>query len=403
MTSTCSRDQELTEFTDNPERLVRERRRRSRMADTDTNAAIDIHGDNNDAETIQQDEGIGQPRDTQGRNRILEMYLPDLENTPLSEAVERGIQWQNNDEILVECPKLKNFYGADTLLVDKVSGACALFIGGEREDFALPCSLNKYPDTLLASILEADVKQWTMPKDLPGEIYTNIISEPISQRGLEGRLDAYAELCAMYAKNQIALQYAQLLPEHEKHREISKYTIKGRKIGTRMDELIAVFITDNTLRKTGGMRGYPIPTINPINKDINTKEQALRYESEAYKEVQEIMEIAYPPDNTATAATQHSDRLGRSTPMKGLTTNTVATMSISRPGRELPQRAPSPSFTMNTLATTPLDHLCHETTGRAPSPAFGVPGEDSQNPLTVRTSNDGPNNPFVVPTLATSR
>ena len=51
-----------------------------------------------------------------------EMYLPDLDNTPLSQALKNGLDWGMEDEVMVECPKLKQYFRVDTLLVQRTSG-----------------------------------------------------------------------------------------------------------------------------------------------------------------------------------------------------------------------------------------------------------------------------------------
>ena len=51
-----------------------------------------------------------------------EMYLPDLDNTPLSQALKNGLDWGMEDEVMVECPKLKQYFGVDTLLIQRISG-----------------------------------------------------------------------------------------------------------------------------------------------------------------------------------------------------------------------------------------------------------------------------------------
>ena len=33
------------------------------------------------------------------------MYLPDLDNTPLSQALKNGLDWGVEDKVMVECPK----------------------------------------------------------------------------------------------------------------------------------------------------------------------------------------------------------------------------------------------------------------------------------------------------------
>ena len=50
-----------------------------------------------------------------------EMYLPDQDNTPLSQALKNGLDWGMEDEVMVECPKLKQYFRVDTLLVQRTS------------------------------------------------------------------------------------------------------------------------------------------------------------------------------------------------------------------------------------------------------------------------------------------
>ena len=57
-----------------------------------------------------------------GRTAPTEMYPLDLDNTPLSQALKKGLDWGIEDEVMVECPKLKQYFGVDTLLVQRTSG-----------------------------------------------------------------------------------------------------------------------------------------------------------------------------------------------------------------------------------------------------------------------------------------
>ena len=204
------------------------------------------------------------------------------------------------------------------------------------------------PSNLLRKVLEADAKQCTTPKDIPGSDLPRVILEFMSKEDLSQRLEIFSALCTMYAKNEIAIQLMEVLTGEERYLQRARYALKRRRISERMYELIAIFYADNSHRETAGMRGYPIPTINPINKDITTKEQALRFEKESANEVQEIFKLAYPSRETATNPTDRQDR-----------------------GE--PTRATSPTFATN------------------------------REPLMVRTASEGPGNSFVMPTFPTNR
>ena len=69
-----------------------------------------------------------------------EMYLPDLDNTPLSQALKNGLDWGMKDEVMVECPKLKQYFGVDTLLVQRTSGRVCLHTKDEDKTFPISCS-----------------------------------------------------------------------------------------------------------------------------------------------------------------------------------------------------------------------------------------------------------------------
>ena len=128
---TRSQKPALVTFNENPECLLQA----ARMADQ------------NNSNNPQNEENRRQEDPQRETNEpVAEMYLPDLMNTPLSKATRNAMQMEDDSQILVECPLLREIYGVDTLLVDKASGECKLFTGlDEPEPFPLPCNKTKYP------------------------------------------------------------------------------------------------------------------------------------------------------------------------------------------------------------------------------------------------------------------
>ena len=104
----------MTNFTDNPEKIGRNsNRRKSRnMADAG----------NEDPQCRQPEEHQEDKTGDEDAAAPTEMYLPDLDNTPLSQALIKGLDWGMEDEVMVEFPKLKQYFGVDTLLVQRISG-----------------------------------------------------------------------------------------------------------------------------------------------------------------------------------------------------------------------------------------------------------------------------------------
>ena len=123
-----------------------------------------------------------------------EMYLPDLDNTPLSQALKNGLDWGMEDEVMVECPKLKQYFGVDTLLIQRISGQVCLHTKDEDETFPISCSKTKFPIPLLKKALEGAEQQRATPKDLPVEDWPQKIKTILGRMELDRRLDACAEL-----------------------------------------------------------------------------------------------------------------------------------------------------------------------------------------------------------------
>ena len=99
----------MTNFTDDPEKIGRNsKRRKSRnMADAGNEDPQRQHPEDHQ-EDEKGNEDVPAPT---------EMYLPDLDNTLLSQALKNGLDWGMEDEVMVECPKLKQYFRVDTFLI----------------------------------------------------------------------------------------------------------------------------------------------------------------------------------------------------------------------------------------------------------------------------------------------
>ena len=280
------------------------------------------------------------------------MYLPDLDNTPLSQALKNGLDWGMEDEVMVECPKLKQYFGVDTFLIQRISGRVHLHTKEEDESFPINCSKTKFPIPLLQKALEGAEKQRATPKDLPGEDWPQKIKTILCRMELDKRLDAYAELVGRYARNSVSLEHAHMVNRGsaDGYFEVAKYELQGRKISNRMDEILAVIIQDNAYREQAKIKTYPRPTINPINQLITSPGKADKIAEAVQREADNIMAIAFPSgtkpplatNDTTTTQTAHS--VSPTAP----TATTVTTATNRLDHRKQPRPA-SPSFTMNAI------------------------------------------------------
>ena len=120
------------------------------------------------------------------------------------------------------------------------------------------------------------------------------MDKPLCRFDLDKKLDTFVDLSGMYARNQIA----SMLPRGERYREMAKFESRVRKISNRIDELIVVFIQDNTLREVTYLPIYPLLKTNPIRQNIQTVRQVNKTEVEVQKEIECIIWIAFPPADT---------------------------------------------------------------------------------------------------------
>ena len=121
---------------------------RSRISNMGDTGAPQETGENNQFQDQDQNQG-----DTQAMPPTEEMYLPDLNNTPLSQALKNELDYGLEDEVMVECTKLKQYFRVDTFLVQRISGWIRLYTNNKVETFPISCSRTKFPPSLMDKAL----------------------------------------------------------------------------------------------------------------------------------------------------------------------------------------------------------------------------------------------------------
>ena len=89
----------MTNFTDDPEKIGRNKNRRKSRKMADAGNKDPQHQEPEEKHQEPQDDETGDV-DTAAPT---EMYLPDLNNTPLSQALKNRLNWGTEDEVMVEC------------------------------------------------------------------------------------------------------------------------------------------------------------------------------------------------------------------------------------------------------------------------------------------------------------
>ena len=367
----------MATFMDDPEKIGRNSNRRKNR-----NMAFAGNGDPQLQPEKHQEIETGDNNTT----APMEMYLPDLDNTPLSQALKNGLDRGVEDEVMVECSKLKQYFGVDTLLIQRTSGRVCLHTKDEDETFPISCLKTKFPIPLLKKALEGAEQQRAMPKDLTGEDWPWKIKTILCRMELDSRLDAYAALVGRYARNSVSLEHAHMVSRGstDAYYKVAKYEIRGRKISNRMDEILAMLMQDNAYREQAKIKTYPTPTIYPVNQLITILAEADKITERAQREADNIMAIAFPS--------------GPEPPL--VETDTVTTQAT--------QFAPASALPTITV-TTVTDHLDCGRQTRPTSPSFIInatpdnqPGPTMNPLLVVNTGQDGNTNSFIMPTLASN-
>ena len=334
----------LTNFKDNPEKIGRNsNRRKSRnMADAG----------NEDPQCQPPEEDQENEAGDNNATAPTEMYLPDLDNTPLSQALKKGLDWGVEDEVMVECPKLKQYFGVDTLLIQRTSGWVHLHTKDEDKTFPIGCLKTKFPIALLRKALEGAEQQRATPKNLPGEDWPRKLKTILSRMELDSRLDAYAALVGRYARNSVSLEHAHMVSRGstDGHYEVAKYEIRGRKISNRMDEILAMLMQDNAYREQAKFKTYPTPTINPVNQLITSPAEADKIAEAAEREADNILAIAYPsgPEPLLAEINTVTTQTAQSVPPTAPSASTVTMVTDCLDCGRQP-RPTSPAFMMNAI------------------------------------------------------
>ena len=199
-----------------------------------------------------------------------EMYLPDLKYTPLSQALKNELDYRLEDEVMVECPKLKQYFRVDTFLFQRISGWIHLYTNNKVETFPISWSRTKLPPSLLDKALRGAEKQRATPKDLPGEDLPQKLKTVLSRIELDKRLDAYADLVGRFARNLVILEHTHMVNKGtaDGYLEVAKYKLQATKISNRMDEIMAVIIQNNAYMETSTVSNIP-QTFNQPHKSNN--------------------------------------------------------------------------------------------------------------------------------------
>ena len=293
MPSTRSNNDIPTDPVEDPEGILRRENRVRRnnqrdMADPQENNVVPNEGEGDD--NLWDREVYTGP--------IPNLYMPDLNNTRLQDAVTRGMVLNtNNTEYLILCPALKRYIGTDKLKVHIPTGRLEI-VTDPPIRFVADCSSEAFSqNNLLIDAMNGLKKQYAKLTTLPGEDF-RMYNDVLMQRSeVEERLGIYAELSIKYAQSCIKLEATQLITnERERGDEEYNLEVLMRRISGILDKIVNSFARDNTLRKRRKKITIPLPKLN-VRVTTYTMIRQVKELAEALNdELENIMKLAFKPE-----------------------------------------------------------------------------------------------------------
>ena len=229
---------------------------------------------------------------------IPDLYVPDLDNTPLRRAIKNGMALNEDQTIYrIRCPKLKRYIGMDTLTVFLPEGR--LEVPTEPPiDFMANCASTPFDQPrLLIEAMQSLIQTQPELTILPGDDTPVVRDRYLSRNELIERLSNYVDLCVMYAESAARHESAQLHGDREEmlRKEVHEETLMQR-LSNNMDKLLAHMQRDIRFRKTNRKIQYPTPKINPRIAPPVSAQEIRKMKDGLKDEGRNIIQIAFLPE-----------------------------------------------------------------------------------------------------------
>ena len=229
---------------------------------------------------------------------IRDLYVPDLNNTPLQRAIQSGMALNDTQTIYrIRCPRLKEYIGRDTLTVYLPEGR--LEVPTEPPiDFVANCASTPFDQPrLLIEAMQSLIQTQPELTILPGDDTPLVRDRYLTRYELIDRLSNYVDLCVMYAKSAVRHESAQLEGDRDEilRKETHEETLMQR-LSSNMDKLLAHMQRDIRFRKTKRKTQYPTPKINPRIAPPVSAQEILKMKEGLKDESRNIIKIAFLPE-----------------------------------------------------------------------------------------------------------
>ena len=227
-----------------------------------------------------------------------ELYVPDLDNTPLQRAIRNRMALNDTKTIYrIQCLRLKQYIGMDTLTVILPEGRLEVPTD-PPVDFMANCDSTPFDQPrLLIRAMQSLITTQPELTILPGDDVPLIRDRYLTRYELIERPAHYADLCVLYGESVLRHDNAQLYGDRDEilRKEMHEDTLIQR-ISSNMDKLLGHMQRDNKLRKAKKKALYPIPRINPRLSPPSLAQEIRNMKNGLKDEGKGIVQAAFLPE-----------------------------------------------------------------------------------------------------------
>ena len=272
---------------EDPEQLLRDRHRS--MAEPGNHRQDHDNKEGSEAEEI----------------NIPNLFVPDLENTPLEEAIWNGMAMNDRKTIYrIRCPRLKEYIGVDTLTVKLPEGQLEIPTD-PPVDFVANCTPTPFDQPrLLVEAMQCLITMHPELTILPGDNLPVVRNRYLTCYELLERLNHYIDLCIRYRECFLRHEEAQLcMDTNETLRKELDQEILMQRISSIMDRIMNSLIKDISFRKNNKKVIYPTLKVNPRASSFTSTGELHSMKAALEDECRGIMQVAFitEPDEGASS------------------------------------------------------------------------------------------------------
>ena len=236
---------------------------------------------------------------------IPNLFVPDLENTPLEEAIRNGMAMNDRKTIYrICCPRLKEYIGVDTLTVKLPEGQLEVPTD-PPVDFVANCAPTPFDQPrLLVEAMQRLITRHLELTILPGDDLPIVRNRYLTCYELLERLNHYIDLCIRYGECFLRHEEAQLcMDTNETLRKELVQEILMARISSNMDKIMNSLLKDISFRKGNKKVIYPIPKVNPRASSVTSINKLRSMKAALEDECRGIMQVAFitEPDEGASS------------------------------------------------------------------------------------------------------